>query len=665
MTPSRGTAAFAIAALVALAAALIPTSCAAARSVSGDANDPGARSGVTGDDYMSAGDFDRASVVFEQDAALRPGDSAAAEKVRTAKRLAAQGHAELAAAAYDRNELERAAFELEVAERFDRDADPVRRVRTAIGPKLRSVRGLTDEKARAKELVSSDPQAAAEALADLRRRAPYDPEIAELLLLATRRAGADAAAARAEAAWGAGVRRRAVEHLAVAETGGAPTPRAAALRRRMESDLVAESANSELPALRDAFSLARDAGLSPAATDTIRDRLVDLLLREARKLETAGRIATAALFELEAATTGARVDTRNLDRARGERAVVLHVLPFDDATGGGVDGLRLARAVRDRVALEAADGTAALRTTADAPPAGALGFPHLLVTGVATAQRITAGRAGREMRNVRYVAGTRDAANPATSKLNDQLTAARARLARARDASAAAETSLRHLKSLGFGTGPGGLVGSEGDVAYRTRIASAEAALENARRSEKNAASEEFDVRQRILETPATVSEAEWAERPIEVTTMIKTAEISARVKVMDGATTMLDEQVTGSEVHRETVSSGFAEGGIPADADDTPDDAVMSAKAADQLAQALAGKLRAVAELAARRLLEDARAAERRNDPAAAAEGYAGYLLSTSDTATPQRADAARALHEILGAPPALRTGYSPEIRR
>ena len=654
----------ALAALVACGAALsacgTPTG---ALSPEEGARPPIAQSAPTADEYMEARDYDRAADLYTRDLARTPGDAELQEKSRTARRLAAQEHADAAGAAAARNDLVLAARELELAERYDSNAEPVRRVREALRARLTVRRDVEARKITARALIATDPAAAVNELAELRRAAPYDPEIVEMLTTATRRAGADAAAQRAEEAWAAGARRRAIEHLDVAVMGGAPVPRATALRRRIETDLLAESADAPLARLRADLQLARDAKLSVSTCDHLRDRLIDALQREVRRHEDAGHPATAALFEIEAQRAGGRTDARNADQIRAEHGIVLHVAPFDDGTGGSVDGLRLARAVRDHLVLQSAGGSAALTATTD--PAPSTGYPHLRVEGTASSQRITAGRVGRELQTVRFVAGTHDTANPAAVRLDAELTGARNRLARARELQMSAETRLRELEALGYGRGAGGTVGTEGDIALQSRIASARTAVENTKRAATVAERAEFDIRQHILQTPSTVAESVWEERPVEVTTLIKTAEIVADVRVMDGTQTLFDQKVTGSDVHRETVSPGIPEGGIAADPDETPNDAVMAARAADRLADAVAGKIRATAESAARRLLEEARASERGGDSAAAAETYAVYLLTTSETATPERAAAARALYEILGSAPVLRTGFEPEVPR
>jgi hypothetical protein len=619
---------------------------------------------VSGDEYLDAGDYEKAVLEFDRLAAASPDDPAVREKLRTARRLAAQERATRAAQAAEKNDWARAAFELKKAEAYDRDALPVKRLRESLGSKFDAAKEIDESKGRAKELLATDPPAAVAALTDLRRRAPYDPEIVELLTDATRRVEADRAAGRAAEAWDAGVRRRAIEHLAAATIAGQPVPAAAALRRRMETDLAADAAAGGLTEQRDAWMLAVDAKLSPATVDFLRDRLGESLVREARTHEAAGRPATAALFELEAQRAGARVETRNLDRVRGTRAIRVHVAPFDDSTGGSVDGLRLARALRDRLAIDASGGSSALVATVDAAPAGAT-YPDLAVRGVATSHRVTSGRIGRETQRVRYVSGMRNATSPAAVQLGADLTAARSRLERASDQVAVAETNLRHLRNLGYGRGAGGTVPTEGDAALQTQIAGAEASLENARRVADRALREEFDIRQRILATPATVAEPVWDDVAIEVTTLFKTAEVVVHLRVLDGDRVLLDEPVSASEVHRETVAPAVPSAGIAADPDDTPDDAAMAVLASAKFADNAAGRVRHAVEGAARRLLEEARAAERGGDPAAAAETYAVFLLSTPENATPERAAAARAIFEILGAAPALRTGFRPESRR
>lgn len=649
---------------IVLVAATLAAGCGGSAAARSDARGAGARRGPTTWDRLDAGDVSGAVAGARAALAESPDDPALQEEVRAATRLAAQRHAEAAATAARAGDMATAARELAVAEEYDADAAPVRKVRAVLGAKLAAHRETAASKARARELLRTDPQAAVEVLNEARGKAPYDAELVELVTDATRRAEADRAAERAAEAWDAGLRARAVEHLAAADHLGQPVPRARALLSRMETDLLADAAKTDAATLRAAWRVAVDAKLPPSTVDHLRDRLGEALARAAREHEAAGRIATAGLFQLEAQRIGAAGETGALDRARAARVVVLHVPAFDDATGGSVDGLRLARALRDRVKIDALGGSSALIVTDEPAPRGAA-FPRLVVAGEATSARITSGRIARETQTVRYVAGTRDSRNPAAARLDEELGAARKKLADAGEVATSAETRLRELEALPFGKGPGGRVGTEGDVVYQTRLASARAAVSDARRAVQAAQQDEFGVRQRILATPANVAEAVWAEAPLEVTTLSKSAEIVVRLRVLDGDEELLARNVTGAAVHRETVAPALPAAGVAADPDDTPDDATMAARAADRFAEEASGAVRGAAERGARRLLEEARAAERRSEPQAAAEAYAAFLLSTPETATPERADAARALHEILGSPPVVRTGYRADVRR
>src|SRR5689334_22010752 len=88
---------------VALAAAACSSPTAKAPDVPPrDANAPPAVRGLGGasaDDYLAAGDPDGAAAMYAAELGKSPGDAALAEKLRTAKRLAAQRHAERAAQA--------------------------------------------------------------------------------------------------------------------------------------------------------------------------------------------------------------------------------------------------------------------------------------------------------------------------------------------------------------------------------------------------------------------------------------------------------------------------------------------------------------------------------------------------------------------------------------
>lgn len=666
LDPTTASAAILLAAS-ALGASTLP-GCGGTSSTTRGGGDARAAAGkITADERFEAGDWDGAVAAYRRELAQRPGDAALVEKLATATRLAANAHAEAAVRRSRAGDPIGAGIELERAESLDAESPIVRRAREMLGDRVAAGRKASDLREAGRGLVESEPERAVEILAEARRLAPFDEEVIRLLRDATLHAEATRAAARAAESWNAGARAQALDDLRSATVGGKPVAAAETLRKRIETDLLAESAASDLEAARVAWRLASEASVSSSATVHLRTRFVDLLLSRATAAAAEGRTALAALLETEALRAGARTGTPNADRVREEAAPRVHVLPFEDGTGGSVDGARLAQALRDRIVADAAGGSAPLFADTEPPPEGPGGdaWPHVVVDGRVLSSRAGTGKSGTETVHVRYVVGQRDVENPEASALAVETDRVRARLDAAEESLRSAETRLRKIKELPFIQNPGGTVVREGDVTYQTQLANAEAGVEDAKRKRDAVKTEEFALRQRIAATPGLVGEPVYAEHPLPVTTRTKTFQMAARLKVVAGGETLLDDPVSASAEHRETVAPAFPEGGVAEDPDETPDDAEMASRAAGQFAAVVGGKVRAAVEQGALRLLRDAREKEKAGDFAGAVEGYATYLLVTPETATPERAAAARALLERAGLRTSLRTGLPAEAGR
>jgi predicted pyridoxine 5'-phosphate oxidase superfamily flavin-nucleotide-binding protein len=196
-----------------------------------------------------------------------------------------------------------------------------------------------------------------------------------------------------------------------------------------------------------------------------------------------------------------------------------------------------------------------------------------------------------------------------------------------------------------------------GDEALQVKLKTAQERADRAGEALKRAKDAEVAARKQAATLNREIEEPVWAEQIVVVTTSSKTVQITAHVELVAGDERLLSQDVTAAAQHRETVSDGYAPGGIAPDPDETPDDATMAALAADRFAAMAAGRVRAAAEGAARKHLAAARSsltAGRRDE---AAESYAMYLLATPDAASPDRAEAARALADLLGVHVALQT--------
>jgi hypothetical protein len=412
--------------------------------------------------------------------------------------------------------------------------------------------------------------------------------------------------------------------------------------------------------MRASWRYAQDAQLRQSTIDALRERLTDRLLAASRDAEARGQPALAALHEIEAQRTGARIETKVADRVRAGAAVRLSVVPFEVREGDAAAGALVAAALHDRIAADAVQGSTVLRVDDAASAPG--GFPNLVVTGVVLSQRRARAPAGAEPKTVRYVAATRPVANPVNDDLLAKIQASQMRRDAADRSVADAKARVRKILDMAYGTAGAGPQVTQDNPVWQQRLAAARRELAELETKAGTVAIEERALLRKLQGTSATADEPVWAEATVDVATVLYTAQMTARVRLLDGATVLFDEEMTASAEHRETSHPAVPEAALPEDTDDVPSAADMAARAADRLAAVAAGPLRAAAERAAGRVLEHARERRAAGAKEAAAEAYALYLLSTSETASPGRAEAARAVAELTGFRTALRTGWESE---
>ena len=643
-----------------LLAVLLPALAACA----GTAEETGPGERRSGDEYLRAGAYDDAVRAYESESAATPDSPVLREKLLTARTRAAASHAQAAMRAASAGDVDAARSELSRAEDLAHDLPVVADARRTVEARAATVAKAEGLRAQARALLVSEPETASRLLSEADAIAPSDePAVVKLRREAALRAEGWRSAGRAEEAWAARDRPRTVRELDAAKFGGRPVARAELLRRRIEPELVAEVSHGDEAALRSALRFAEDAGLSAAVAGTLRDRLVEKLLASARDLRDTHRPAVAALLEIEAKRLRANVRTPACDEIADSIATTILVAPFEDGTGGRVDGARLARALRDRLVVDSLGGGMPLRVADDTDDARAAAPDALRLTGRVLSARQSEGRVGRETKRVPYESGKRREPNPAFDDLVAEADEAAAGVRVAAEEHRSALEFLNSLAGSNYVRSPGS--SRIGDVVYETRVAEAQARVNDAKFLLDAAKATEFDVRQRISATPREIDVPVMAEHALTVTTRAKSAQITAHIVLTGGDETLLSEDVSAAAQHKETIADGFAPANLDADPDDTPDDAVIAALAADRFAAMATGRVRAAAAGGARRHLVAARKAEAAGQRDAAAESYALYLLSTADVATPERADAARALAELLGVHVALATGAPGEDAR
>ena len=630
-----------------LCAALLPVLAGALAACAGTPDDANGAP-KNGDDYLAGGAFDDAVRAYESELAATPNSPVLREKLLTARTRAAAAHAAAAMRAAGGGNLDTARAELDRAQRYAPDLPVVRDAQRAVDARSAAAAKADDLRAKARAALMTNPEAAAQFLTEADTIAPSeDPAVSRLRREAALRAEAWRSADRAAEAWAGRDRPRTLRELDTARFAGRPVARAEDLRRRIESELVADASHGDEAALRDAVSFAEDAQLHASVVATLRDRLVEKLLASADDFRQTNRPAVAALLEIEARRLRPSVKTPARDSLVAATATTILVAPFEDATGGRVDGARVAGALRDRLVVDSLGGGTMLRVLDDTDNARSENPDALRLSGRVLSARQTEGRVGRESRKVPYESGTRLEANPEFDEL----------IAEADEAAAVVRTSVEEYDSaLEFRDSLGGSNyvrtpgAPRGDPAYETRFAEAQSRVDDARLRLDAAKASEFDVRQRIKATPREIDVPIMADHFLTVTTRAKTAQITAHVTLTSGDETLLAEDVSAAAQHKETISDAFEPAGLAADDDETPDDSVMAVLAADRFAAMATGRVRAAAEGGARRHLAAAKREESAGRRDAAAEAYALYLLSTSDVATPERADAVRALADLAG---------------
>jgi hypothetical protein len=647
-----------------LLAALLPALSGALAACAGTTAETGPGAQKSGDEYLVAGAYDDAVRAYESEAAASPDSPAMREKLLTARTRAAAAHAQAAMRAAGAGDVDAARSELSRAEGLAPDLPVVKDARRSVDARAATAAKAGDLRAQARASLVSDPETASRLLSEADAVAPSEePAVVKLRREAALRAEAWRSAGRAEEAWASRDRPRTVRELDASKFGGRPVARAELLRRRIEPELVADVSHGDEAALRGALRFAEDAGLNAAVAGTLRDRLVEKLLASAEDLRRTSRPAVAALLEVEAKRLRADVRTPARDSLADAIATTILVAPFEDGTGGRVDGTLLARALRDRLVIDSLGGGMPLHVLDDTEEARTAAPDALRLTGRVLSARQTEGRVGREVRKVPYEAGRRREPNP---EFDDLVAEADEAAEKVRVAAEEHRSAIEFLNSLSGSNSvrtPGPL--RIGDVGYETRVAEAQARVGDAKFLLDAAKATEFDVRQRIAATPREIDVPVMAEHPLTVTTRAKSAQITAHVVLTGGADTLLSEDVSAAAQHKETIADGFAPANLAADPDDTPGDDVIAALAADRFAAMATGRVRAAAEGGARRHLAAARKAQAAGQRDAAAESYALFLLSTADVATPERADAARALAELLGVHVALATGVPREDAR
>lgn len=644
-----------------LAAAVLPALGGVLAACAGAAPQPAPGAQGRGDDYLVAGAFDDAVRAYEREAATAPDSPVLREKLLTARTRAAAMHAQAAVRAADTGDVTKARAELAVAQGYAPDLPIVKDAQRSVDARAATVVKAETLRAQARAALVSDPETATRLYSEADEIAPSDDAaLGKLRREAALRAEAWRSAGRAEEAWAAHDRERTVRELGAAQFSGRPVARAEGLRHRIEGELLTETSHADEAALRDAMRFAQDAGLQGAVAVTLRDRLVEKLLASAADLRQTHRPAVAALLEVEAKKLRPGIPTPARDSLFDAIATTILVAPFEDTTGGRVDGAHLARALRDRLVVDSLGGGMPLRVADDTDEARAAVPDALRLGGRVISARQTEGRVGREQKKVPYESGRKHGANPEYDDLIGKVDAAAADVRKLADEQ---RSAIEFLNSLG-GSNSVRTPGSPhlGDAAYETRIADAEARVNDAKFLLDAAKATELDLRQKLAATPREIDVPVMSEHVVTVTTRAKTAQLTAHVTLVSGDDTLLSEDVSAAAQHKETIADAFEPAGLAADPDETPDDTVMADLAADRFAAMATGRVRAAAEGGARRHLVAARRAEKEGRRDEAAESYALYLLSTADVATPERADAARALRELLGVQVALATGARKE---
>jgi len=613
------------------------------------------------DQLLRIGDYERAHSLLVNERNHSGATPELDEKIRTASVLAARARASRALRALSAGRLLEAQTHLERAWRYEPDLPAVRRAKEQIEPRMVAAREAQDLRDEAKRLMEISPERAVDLLVLAREQDPDDRGIIGLLQQATLRAEAERACRRAEAAWKAGDRAGVALALLAARYRGKHVADARKLIERIERELEAELHEDDATAARADWEFAVRIGARQRTLRSLRDAATERILERAGLLLSAEGMAPAALLEPDAQRMGVGRATPALDLVRRNASIEIVVFPFEDATGGEVDGLRVARALADRIGDDSLGGGLAVTVLGPGPDAEQVAAAHpraLRLRGTATSARVQRSRVGRTTETVTVQVGTRVEPGPNMEPLVKRLGEVHEEVLVAEEELDDAEDELRRIVDMPYIHPTRGGRSRLGEVYYNEMLRRAQARTARAKRDIERVRALDRGVREEIRAADGHLEIPIYEERERTVENHNISASVTIRLTLEDEEGTLLSQPVTGSTRHRETVAPGFPEGGVPEDADEAPDDVEMTRRAAAHFASIASGLVRLHAEKAARHFLEDARAAEKEGRRDDAAEAYALYLLATPEISSPQRAAAAQAFEELTGIHVPLHTG-------
>ena len=198
------------------------------------------------------------------------------------------------------------------------------------------------------------------------------------------------------------VRRRPRAHAARARrrrsSRRVPSRSADELRRRMEQDLVRGSREGRRERRLRATSTSRRTGRPRASVvRLLKDRLVERLVASAQALAETRRPGRRGAARTRGEAPARRREDAGARRDPGRRRRrTCSSRRSTTRPAAAVDGGRLARALRERIALDA-DGRRSPRAAMDDSPAAQAAHPTLCVSRAACSRRATSeGRVGRE-----------------------------------------------------------------------------------------------------------------------------------------------------------------------------------------------------------------------------------------------------------------------------
>lgn len=600
-----------------------------------------------GDRLLRAGNYEQAARAYERRLSAEPDSEELRENLRNAHELAARARAGQAVRALDRNEPDAAAAHLAIADSFAGYLGVVKRAHELIDPRIASAEAARKLRSEAQDCFDMAPERARDLLALAREKDPTNASITLLLQQATLRAEAERGTRKAAAAWSAGDREGVVDGLLDARYRGNLVPSARTVRERIERSLRAELHPDEPDRARADWEFAVRIGATSDTLRVVREAATLRLREAAAKLLSEGRPATAAVLEVSAQRMGDDSATPALDAVRSTSTVRLSVLPFEDATGGEIDGRRVSRAIAARIADDVRGGGVAITVTGPGEPPieGAL-----RLAGRAVSRRVGRDDVGSTEETVSVRVGTRSEPAPGMEELGARLQEAQTAVRDADEELRKARDDYRTVDEMPFIEPWRGGRSRIGEVYYARLLAKSEQRVREAEYAAKQARAAELSVRETVRSVVGHVEVPILEERTRTVRQIQCSAEITVELRLTDDEGPLLEQSVTGSTRWRETVAPGFPDGGVPADLDESPDDTTLVTRAEANLAGLVSGMVRSRAEVAARRYLVRAREAEAAGRKNEAAEAYAVYLLCTAEGATPDRAAAAHAFEDLTG---------------